>query len=63
MQTQPQVAFDDVPADELVRDAALDPIAAFERFWHRITGCHVVNAQPHVRQLHDAAKACTASPR
>jgi len=47
MQTQPQVSFDDLPVDEQVRDAALDQVAALERLWGRITGCHVVIAQPH----------------
>lgn len=47
MQTQPQVSFDDLPVDEQVRDAALDHVAALERFSDRITGCHVVIAQPH----------------
>jgi cold shock CspA family protein/ribosome-associated translation inhibitor RaiA len=47
MQTQPQVSFDDLPVDEQVRDAALDHVAALERLSDRITGCHVVIAQPH----------------
>jgi cold shock CspA family protein/ribosome-associated translation inhibitor RaiA len=47
MQTLPQVSFDDLPVDEQVRDAALDHVAALERLWNRITGCHVVIAQPH----------------
>jgi len=47
MQTLPQVSFDDLPVDEMVRDAALDHVAALERLWDRITGCHVVIAQPH----------------
>jgi cold shock CspA family protein/ribosome-associated translation inhibitor RaiA len=47
MQTQPQVSFDDLPVDDAVRDAALDHIAQLETFSDRITGCHVVVAQPH----------------
>ncbi len=47
MQTLPQVSFDDIPVDEQVRTAALDHVAALERLWDRITGCHVVIAQPH----------------
>lgn len=47
MQTQPQVSFDDLPVDEQVRDAALEHVAALERLSERITGCHVVIAQPH----------------
>jgi cold shock CspA family protein len=47
MQTQPQVSFDDLPVDEAVRDAALDHVAHLERLTDRITGCHVVIAQPH----------------
>jgi cold shock CspA family protein len=47
MQTLPQVSFDDVPVDEQVRAAVLDHVSALERLWHRITGCHVVIAQPH----------------
>ncbi|MFM9059707.1 MAG: cold shock domain-containing protein [Planctomycetaceae bacterium] len=47
MQTQPQVSFDDLPLDEAVRDAALDHVAQLERLTDRITGCHVVIAQPH----------------
>ena len=47
MQTQPQVSIDDLPIDEAVRDAALDHIAELERYSDRITGCHVVVAQPH----------------
>lgn len=47
MQTQPQVSFDDLPIDEAVRDAALDHVAELERYSNRITGCHVVVAQPH----------------
>lgn len=47
MQTQPQVSFDDIPADDMVRDAALEHIDRLEDFSDRITGCHVVIAQPH----------------
>jgi cold shock CspA family protein len=47
MQTQPQVSFDDIPIDEAVRDAALDHVAQLENVYGRITGCHVVIAQPH----------------
>lgn len=47
MQTQPQISFDDLPVDEDVRDAALDHIAQLEKMSDRITGCHVVVAQPH----------------
>jgi cold shock CspA family protein len=47
MQTQPQVSFDDIPVDEAVRDAALDHVAQLEDVYGRITGCHVVIAQPH----------------
>lgn len=47
MQTAAQVSFDDLPVDEAVRDAALEHVADLERFSHRITGCHVVVAQPH----------------
>lgn len=47
MQTQPQVSFDDIPVNEAVRDAALDHIAQLETVYGRITGCHVVVAQPH----------------
>lgn len=50
MQTQPHVSFDDLPVDEAVRDAALDHVAQLERFSDRITGCHVVIAQPHRHQ-------------
>jgi cold shock CspA family protein/ribosome-associated translation inhibitor RaiA len=49
MQTPPQIAFDDIPADEQVRAAAVEHVASLERFWDRITGCHVVIAQPHRR--------------
>ena len=52
MQTMPQVSFDDIPIDEAVRDAALEHITELERFSDRITGCHVVVAQPH-RHHHD----------
>jgi hypothetical protein len=45
MQTQPQVSFDDLPVDEVVRDAALDHIAQLERVFGRITGCHVVASE------------------
>jgi cold shock CspA family protein/ribosome-associated translation inhibitor RaiA len=47
MQTQPQISFDDLPADDAVRDAALDHVAQLEKMSDRITGCHVVIAQPH----------------
>ena len=47
MQTQPQVSFDDLPVDEAVRDAALEHVAQLERQSDRITGCHIVVAQPH----------------
>jgi ribosomal subunit interface protein len=47
MQTQAQVSFDDIPIDDAVRDAALEHIDQLERFCDRITGCHVVIAQPH----------------
>ena len=47
MQTQAQISFDDIPIDDAVRDAALEHIDQLERFCDRITGCHVVIAQPH----------------
>lgn len=47
MQTAPQVSFDDIPIDDAVRDAALDHIEQLEQLSDRITGCHVVIAQPH----------------
>ena len=47
MQTQPQVSFDDIPIDEAVRDAAFRHIDELESTYDRITGCHVVVAQPH----------------
>lgn len=50
MQTEPQVSFQGIPVDDQVRHAALDHIAHLEKFWDRITGCHVVIAQPHRHQ-------------
>jgi cold shock CspA family protein len=47
VQTQPQVSFDDMPVNEAVREAALEHVAQLERLSDRITGCHVVVAQPH----------------
>ena len=47
MQTQPQISFDDIPVDPAVRDAVLEHIDRLEGFHRRITGCHVVVAQPH----------------
>jgi cold shock CspA family protein/ribosome-associated translation inhibitor RaiA len=47
MQTQPQVSFDDIPIDAAVRDAVLRHIDELESTYDRITGCHVVVAQPH----------------
>ena len=47
MQTQPQISFDDLPVDEAVREAALEHVARLEKTYDRITGCHVVIAQPH----------------
>jgi cold shock CspA family protein len=47
MQTAPQVSFDDIPIDDAVRDAALEHIGQLEQLSDRITGCHVVIAQPH----------------
>jgi cold shock CspA family protein/ribosome-associated translation inhibitor RaiA len=47
MQTQPQVSFDDIPIDGAVRDAVLRHIDELESTYDRITGCHVVVAQPH----------------
>lgn len=47
MQTQAQVSFDDIPIDEAVRSAALEHIDQLETRYDRITGCHVVIAQPH----------------
>ncbi len=47
MQTQPQVSFDDLPVDEAVRESALEHVARLEKTYDRITGCHVVIAQPH----------------
>lgn len=47
MQTAPQVSFDDIPLDEAVREAALRHIDGLESVYDRITGCHVVIAQPH----------------
>ena len=52
MQTQPQVSFDDLPVDEAVREIILDHVAELERFSDRITGCHVVVAQPHRHRRH-----------
>jgi cold shock CspA family protein len=49
MQTQPQVTFDDIAIDEAVREAAFDHVEQLERYSDRITGCHVVVAQPHRR--------------
>ena len=63
MQTQPQVSFDDLPIDEAVRDAALDHIAELERYSDRITGCHVVVAQPHRHQFTHTARAFDVSRR
>jgi len=50
MQTEPQVSFDDIPVDDAVRDVALEYVDRLEGFCHRITGCHVVVAQPHRHQ-------------
>ena len=47
MQTAAQVSFDDIPLDEAVREAALRHIGGLESVYDRITGCHVVIAQPH----------------
>jgi len=47
MQTEPQVSFDDMPVDDAVRDAALEQVDKLEGFCPRITGCHVVVAQPN----------------
>jgi cold shock CspA family protein len=47
MQTQPQVSFDGIPLDERVRATAYDHIDELEQKYGRITGCHVVIAQPH----------------
>lgn len=47
MQTQPQVSFDDIPIDERVRATAYDHIDELDRKYGRLTGCHVVIAQPH----------------
>lgn len=47
MQTQPQVSFHGIPIDERVRATAYDHIDDLERTYGRITGCHVVIAQPH----------------
>ena len=44
---QAQISFDDIPIDQAVRDGALEHIAQLETFYSRITGCHVVIAQPH----------------
>ena len=77
MQTQAQVSFDDIPIDEAVRDAALEHIDHLENFYHRITGCHVVIAQPHrhhregrqavfvelVHPHHHAMPSCGEQPR
>ena len=47
MQTEPQISFDGIPADPAVRDAALEHVQQLESLFGRITGCHVVVAQPH----------------
>ena len=47
MQTEPQVSFDDIPVDAAVREAALRHIDGLDSVYDRITGCHVVIAQPH----------------
>lgn len=49
MQTEPQITFDDLPVDDDVRSAVLDHVARLEATSDRITGCHVVIAQPHRR--------------
>lgn len=49
MQTEPQVSFQGMPVDDDARQAVLDHVAQLERVWDRITGCHVVIAQPHRR--------------
>jgi len=47
MQTQPQVSFHGLVADEEAREAVLDHVTQLDRIWDRITGCHVVITQPH----------------
>lgn len=47
MQTEPRVSFDDIPVNEAVREAALEHIDGLEAVFDRISGCHVVIAQPH----------------
>lgn len=47
MQTLPQISFDDIPPDPAVQDAALEHVRQLESLYGRITGCHVVVAQPH----------------
>lgn len=49
MQTEPQITFDDLPVDDDVRATVLDHVARLEATSDRITGCHVVIAQPHRR--------------
>jgi len=50
MQTEPQISFDGVPADPAIRAAVLEHVEQLESLSGRITGCHVVVAQPHRHQ-------------
>jgi ribosome-associated translation inhibitor RaiA len=50
MQTPVQVAFRDVPSSAALESAIRDEAAALERYFDRITSCHVTVSEPHRHQ-------------
>jgi cold shock CspA family protein/ribosome-associated translation inhibitor RaiA len=50
MQTPIQVTFQDVPPSDALEAAVRDEAAALERYYDRITSCHVTVSEPHRHQ-------------
>jgi ribosome-associated translation inhibitor RaiA len=42
-----QVTFRGLPVSDAVENACLDEVAKLERYYDRITSCHVIIAEPH----------------
>ena len=47
MQTPLRITFRDIPSSDAVEAAIRTEMTALERYFDRITGCHVTVAEPH----------------
>jgi ribosome-associated translation inhibitor RaiA len=52
METPVQITFRGVPVDDEIERLCRKEVEKLERYHDRITGCHVVIAQPHRRHRH-----------